>query len=294
MTEELQATEELIEAEPVRPLPVRAEGRRDRDLGARVRTARRRGRRRSGGRGCGGAGRRPSGPFAEAPSPPGALPPPREGRRQSQLPGRRSRPRALTAHASSRSACCPGGPTGCLGAAEVTAWCAPASGVARAPASRRRSPRQGPWLANPRGPRPRPCRVGRPVLGRPSDRRRPAIARRIGCPGRRSRARHRGRADAFLARGRGRHGGVLPDLQARPAARAGDPSQALGEAETPALALGGALLGDHRPADRELPRRRDPAAHRPPVGAEPPATRPCSAAVVGATRGRCATFPRPP
>ena len=40
-----------------------------------------------------------------------------------------------------------------------------------------------------------------------------------------------------------------------------------GSAEAPALALGGALLGDHRAADRGLARRRDPAPDRPPVGA---------------------------
>ena len=55
-------------------------------------------------------------------------------------------------------------------------------------------------------------------------------------------------------------------LPARPAARAGDPSQALDPAAAPALALGGARLGDHRAADRGLAGLRDPAPHRPPLG----------------------------
>ena len=46
------------------------------------------------------------------------------------------------------------------------------------------------------------------------------------------------------------------------------PSQAVGSPQAEAVAVGGALLGGHLPADRGLARRRDPAADRQAVGAE--------------------------
>ena len=50
-----------------------------------------------------------------------------------------------------------------------------------------------------------------------------------------------------------------------------------GCAAAPALAVGGALLGDHGAADRELPRCSDPAADHPPLGPEPPPAGPTDA-----------------
>jgi len=94
MPEELQPTEDLVEAEPVRPLPVRAQSGAieiwGREFGPLAIAAA--GVCRSRRRGCGG---RTRGPRAQAPTASRALPPPREGRGQPQLPGRRSRPRAL-------------------------------------------------------------------------------------------------------------------------------------------------------------------------------------------------------
>ena len=72
----------------------------------------------------------------------------------------------------------------------------------------------------------------------------------------------------------------------------GDPSQALGAPAPPALAVGGALLGDHRAADRGFARRRDPAADRPPLGALHLPPMPSAEARLR-RRGPCATFPPP-
>ena len=61
-------------------------------------------------------------------------------------------------------------------------------------------------------------------------------------------------------------GDFFRTLQGRPADRRRDPPQAVDQAEAPAVALGGAGLGDHRAADRVLARGGDPEADGPPLG----------------------------
>ena len=95
MAEPIERTEELIEAGPVRPLPVRAQGRTieiwGREVGPLAVAA-------TAGAAAGvaviavaRAARAPSAPPRRGSSGGG------EGRRQPQLPGRRARPRALAA-----------------------------------------------------------------------------------------------------------------------------------------------------------------------------------------------------
>ena len=62
-------------------------------------------------------------------------------------------------------------------------------------------------------------------------------------------------------------GAFFRAVQGRPADRRRDPPQALDQAEAPALAMGGAGLGDHRAADRVLARGGDPEADGAPLGA---------------------------
>ena len=75
------------------------------------------------------------------------------------------------------------------------------------------------------------------------------------------------RADALRARGRLRPRRVPSPLSPRPAGRAADPAHAELPAAAPGLALGGALRGGGRAADRGPARGHDRAPHRRPLGA---------------------------
>ena len=269
----------------MRPLPVRAESRTieiwGREVGPLAVAA-------AGGAAAGVAvvADRPRRvPRAEAPAAPRPLPAAREGRRQPQLPGRRSRPRplarpvspvieervhaplALPAAALSR------GRDGVLRSR---------GGVARAPHARPGAPRPDPELADPGRLRPHPRGVGRPGRGRASGRRgghppaemSPAGEDELGIAIERIR---------FSLAVEEEMGEFYEAFKRDPLLGPDDPSQALGSAAAPALAVGGALLGDHRAADRGLARRRDPAADRAPVGAVlPAARRPAAEARLGA------------